>query len=343
MRIYSTGNGCRCGDGSAHQSPDRPLRKAGGQARARALPPQGGASSGAAGRRGAAARALYLARRREPSLDARRDLSGRRRGGQCDGRSRAGRGRGVTRGRLCGRRPRFRRYRLAGLRGIAGADAAQAAEDHAAHASAQRLRYCGPHRLFRPAACRASQGGRDRRGLGRGRLGRLARRPDRQDQGLPRGGNRRRPGEMRLAHGRARFRRGGRLQGRQPVQGAQGRGPARHRRLFRQCRRRGSGSVPRADEPARPHCLLWRSLAIRRRAVRTRAARHSGIDRGQAPRDAGLHRHRLLQGTRAGTRGPPVMGRRRHAQGAGGRDRRAGEHAACADRPPGGRQSRQAA
>ena len=44
----------------------------------------------------------------------------------------------------------------------------------------------------------------------------------------------------------------------------------------------------------------------------------------------------------AGARRSPVMGRRRPAQGAGGRDRRAGKHAARADRPAGGRESRQA-
>ena len=39
----------------------------------------------AEGRRGAAARPLYLARRREPRLDAGRDVSFRRRGGHGDG------------------------------------------------------------------------------------------------------------------------------------------------------------------------------------------------------------------------------------------------------------------
>ena len=46
------------------------------------------------------------------------------------------------------------------------------------------------------------QRGRDRCGVGRRRLGRLDRRPDRQDQGLPRGRHRRRPAEMRLARAR---------------------------------------------------------------------------------------------------------------------------------------------
>ena len=38
--------------------------------------------------------------------------------------------------------------------------------------------------------------------------------------------------------------------------------PRRHRRLFRQCRRRHSGSLPVADEQSRPHRLLRRDLAI---------------------------------------------------------------------------------
>ena len=153
----------------------------------------------------------------------------------------------------------------------------------------------GSDRVFRPAARRAPQGGRDRRGLGGGRLGRLAGRPDRQDQGLPRGRNRGRRREVRLADRRTRVRRGGRLQGRQRVQGTQKRGAAGHRRLFRQCRRRYSGSVPGANERARPHRVLRRDLAIRRCAVRARAARRAGTDRGQAPRDAGVHRHGLFR------------------------------------------------
>ena len=48
-------------------------------------------------------------------------------------------------------------------------------------------------------ACRQAQGRRDRGGLGRRRLGRLDRRPDRQDQGLPRRRHRRRQGQVRLA------------------------------------------------------------------------------------------------------------------------------------------------
>ena len=111
-------------------------------------------------------------------------------------------------------------------------------------------------------ACRQAEGRRDRRGLRRRRLGRLDRRPDRQDQGLPRRRHRRRQGQVPLADLRTRLRCRGRLQGRRDLQGAAGRGAQGHRRLFRQCRRRHSRSLPRADEQPRPHRLLRRDLAI---------------------------------------------------------------------------------
>ena len=41
-----------------------------------------------------------------------------------------------------------------------------------------------------------------------------------------------------------------------------GGGAEGHRRLFRQCRRRHSRSLPAADEQSRPHRLLRRDLAI---------------------------------------------------------------------------------
>ena len=52
--------------------------------------------------------------------------------------------------------------------------ARQGAEGRADDAPPQRLRHRRAHRLFRPAAHRPAQGGRDRRGVGRSRLGRLA-------------------------------------------------------------------------------------------------------------------------------------------------------------------------
>ena len=163
---------------------------------------------------------------------------------------------------LGARRHRVRRYRLAGLRGRAGKASDQDAEDRADDASAQRLRHRRPHRLFRAARCRQAEGRRDRGGLGRGRFGRLDRRPDRKNQGMPRGRHRRRQGQVQLADIRTRLRCRGRLQGRRGVQGAEGRGAEGHRRLFRQCRRRHSRSLPRADEQSRPHRLLRRDLAI---------------------------------------------------------------------------------
>ena len=85
--------------------------------------------------------------------------------------------------------------------------------------SAQRLWHRRSHRLFRTARCRQAEGRRDRGGLGRRRLGRLDRRPDRQDQGLPRRRHRRRQGQVPLADVRTRLRCRGRLQGRRGVQG----------------------------------------------------------------------------------------------------------------------------
>ena len=145
---------------------------------------------------------------------------------------------------------------------VPGKASDQDAEDRADDASAQRLRHRRPHRLFRPARCRQAEGRRDRRGLGRRRLGRLDRRPDRQDQGMPRRRHRRRQGQVPLADLRTRLRCRGRLQGRRGVQGAAGRGAEGHRRLFRQCRRRHPRSLPGADEQPRPHRLLRRDLAI---------------------------------------------------------------------------------
>ena len=57
-----------------------------------------------------------------------------------------------------------------------------------------------------------------------------------------------------------------------PFGGAPRGGAQRHRRLFRQCRRRHSGSLPLPHEPARPHLLLRRGLPIRRAAPPTAPA-----------------------------------------------------------------------
>ncbi len=108
--------------------------------------------------------------------------------------------------------------------------------------------------------------------------------------------------------------------------------PKRHRCLFRQCRRRYSRSLPAANEFAWPHRLLWRDLAIRRRPLRDRAARHSRLDRRQAPDHAGLHRDGLLRSARSGADRPAILGESRPAQGTGRRHQRPRKHAAGADR-----------
>ena len=114
---------------------------------------------------------------------------------------------------LAAGRPRVRRHRLAGLCRPAGKAPHQAAEGRTSYPSPQRLWHRRSHGLLRPAQhCRA-QGRRNRGRVGGGRLGRIARGPDRQDQGLPRGRHRRRPAEMRLACQRPRFRCRRRLQG----------------------------------------------------------------------------------------------------------------------------------
>ena len=75
------------------------------------------------------------------------------------------------------------------------------------HARADRA-----DRLLRAARRGQGQGGRHGRRVGRGRRGRQRRRTDREDQGRPRDRHRRRRGEVPLAGGGARLRRGDRLQ-----------------------------------------------------------------------------------------------------------------------------------
>ena len=220
------------------------------------------AHSRAEGRRGIAAGALYFARRRQPGLDAWRHLSRGGRGQHRDGRRRHRRSGIVEGSEACARRHRVRRYRLAGFCRGAGQASQQDAEAGADDASAQRLRHRRADRLFRAARYRQAESRRDRSGFGRGRLGRLDRRPDCKDQGLPRRRHRRRQGQVQLADLRTRLRCRGRLQGWRGVQGASIGRAKGHRCLFRQCRRRHSRSLPRANEQPRPHRLLRRDLAI---------------------------------------------------------------------------------
>ena len=109
-----------------------------------------------------------------------------------------------------GRRPRQRHARRAGVRDRRRRSGAARKIDPRARAAAdvaRRARHAGHDRLLRPARRRQAEAGRDRRRLGRGRRGRQAGRPDREDQGLPRGRHRRRRREVRLRRRRARLRR----------------------------------------------------------------------------------------------------------------------------------------
>ncbi len=108
--------------------------------------------------------------------------------------------------------------------------------------------------------------GRDHRAclrrLGRGRPGGG---PDRQDHGLPRCRHRRRRQEMRVREGRSRLRCLHRLQGREgPRCGAACRLPQRHRRLFRQCRRRDLRRRAAQPQLLRAHRALRLDLAVQR-------------------------------------------------------------------------------
>ena len=249
-------------DERRRQSPNLTGGKADRKTRARTFQDGQGGRSRTQGRRSAAKGALYFAGCRQPGLDARRDLSRGGRGQHGDGRRRHRRS-GVVEstGAFAGRH-RVRRYRLAGLCGGSSQASQQDAEDRADDASAQRLRHRRAHRLFRAARRRQAEGRRDRGGLGRRRIGRIDRRADREDKRMPRDRHRRRQGQMRLADIGTRLRCRGGLQGRRGVSGVAGRGAEGHRRLFRQCRRRHSRSLPRADEQSRPHRLLRRDLAI---------------------------------------------------------------------------------
>ena len=100
---------------------------------------------------------LHLARRRQPRLDAGRDLSLGGRGQHGDGRRRRGRGGRVEGAGPCQGRPRVRRHRLAGLCRAAGKAPDQAPADRAPDPSAQRLRHRRADRLFRPAAMSAGR------------------------------------------------------------------------------------------------------------------------------------------------------------------------------------------
>ena len=66
--------------------------------------------------------------------------------------------------------------------------------------------------------------------------------------------------------------------------------PERHRRLFRECRRRGAGGGVRAAQPVRPRGDVRHGLAVQRGRVPARP--QSRLRRRQARADPGLHRLR---------------------------------------------------
>ena len=109
----------------------------------------------------------------------------------------------IARAELCAWRSRLWRYWLAGICRGSDESAYEAAEDRADDEPHQRLRHCRAHRLFRAARRRQTEGRRDGGRVGGCGLGRVDRRPNRQDQGLPGHRYRRRRGEMRLARARS--------------------------------------------------------------------------------------------------------------------------------------------
>ena len=125
----------------------------------------------------------------------------------------------------------------------------------------------------------SAQGRRHRLRLGGRRRGRIGRRADRQGQGHDRDRLGRRRGEMRVRP-LARGRPGHRLQGGAGPQGARRRRSGRHRRLFRQCRRRSSRRRIRAGAQ---QCAV-RDLRDDRGLQQGRAARAFASSCGSSPR-----------------------------------------------------------
>ena len=160
---------------------------------------------------------------------------------RADGGRRARRGRRIQCRGLRARRPGRAHGRLARRGRASRQGAAQGAADPRRRAAGvpRHPRHARRDRLFRAVRRRSGQGRRPRVRLGGGRRGRLGGGADGQGQGHDRHRLRARRGEMRFRP-LARRRRGDRLHrraaDRKPARG----GARRHRRLFRQCRRRPS-------------------------------------------------------------------------------------------------------
>ena len=119
-----------------------------------------------------------------------------------------------------------------------------------------RARHARHDRLYRPARYRQAAGRRNRGGRGGLRRGRLGGRADREDQGRARGRHRRRQGQMRLRQEGARLRRLPRSPRSRSRGEAEGGLPEGHRRLFRECRRRGVRGGVSAAQRVRAHAGL---------------------------------------------------------------------------------------
>ena len=183
------------------------------------------------GRRVPVAHPLDVAR----SLHARpygRDqgLRRKRQPGRRHGRRHSRPGREVQESPVQGRRLRRGIFRLAELRSVEWRHDDEAQSRHGtALDRALRTGHARHDGVVGPDADRQAQARRDRRRLGGIGCGRLGGRPARQAARLPRGGHRRRQGQVRLRGEGAGLRRLRRLPRgrRQPVQGAAGRGNPR--------------------------------------------------------------------------------------------------------------------
>ena len=194
------GSSVRGGEDERGQPENRAGVAAEGSADARELPSRGGAAARARRRRDPLPHDLPLARplhARPHERGAVLREAGRDRRGHGRRHGRAGRplaARGLRRGR-----PRGRPRRLAELRDFRGRRSGKNRSGAGADLDrARRARHARPDRLRRPARDRQAPGRRDP-GRGRGlRPGRLGGRPDREDQGLPRGRDRGLEEQMRV-------------------------------------------------------------------------------------------------------------------------------------------------
>ena len=211
-------------------------------------PPDARRGPGAAAHHLAVARSLYArAHERRPVLcgagaDRRRD-----------GGRHGLRGDRLEQSRLCQGRHRAVARRLADpcafrRQGI-DANRSETCTDLDRH---RRARHARHDRLYGTARYRQAASRRDRRGRRGLRRGRLGGRADRQDQGRARGRHRRRQGQMRLRQQGAWLRRLPRSPRSRSGGEAEGSLPEGHRRLFRECRRRGvRGGVSAAQSRSR--------------------------------------------------------------------------------------------